>query len=187
LLEPFADNQLGWPVGLTQDNSLAVTSTVESGRYQWLITVVHGNSYFNLVPDKGPTFTDFYASVMVRLGVGHNDGQLAYGLAFRHAKDDYGFFGVTNSGSFRILEVHHTGIYQLIQSDSPAFEPDPGAPIRIAVVGVGPDFVFLINGHMVGQLYAELEPGQIGLGVDALTGGAEARVDFSDLQINAPQ
>ena len=186
LLESFADNQLGWPTGLTADHSLSVTSTIAAGRYQWVTRVVNGNSYFNLVPDKGPVLSDFFAQVTVQFGQGNDDGQSAYGLAFRHVKDDYGYFGVLKSGSFRILEVHDTGVYQLVQSDSAAFDARPGATNRLGVVGVGPDFVFLINDQAVGQLSADLAPGQIGLGIDALAKADTAQVDFSELQINAP-
>jgi hypothetical protein len=186
LLESFSDNQLGWPTGLTADHSLSVTSTIAGGRYQWVTRVVNGNSYFNLVPDKGPVLSDFFAQVSVTFGQGNGDGQSAYGLAFRHAKDDYGFFGVLKSGGFRILEVHHTGVYQLVQSDSAAFDARPGAANRIGVVGVGPDFVFLINDQVVGQIAADLTAGQIGLGIDTLAKADTAQVDFSEFQINAP-
>ena len=33
---------------------------------------------------------------------------------------------------------------------------------------------------------ADLNPGQIGLGIGALTKSGEAQVDFSDFQVNAP-
>jgi hypothetical protein len=186
LIESFADNQLGWPTGLTVDHSLSVTATVAGGRYQWVTRVVNGNVYFNLVPSKGTALSDFLAQVSVHFGQGNDDGQSAYGLVFRHVKDDYGFLGVLKSGGFRILEVHNTGVYQLLQSDSAAFDARPGATNRLGVVGVGPDFVFLINDQVVGQMTADLTPGQIGLGIDALASADAAEVDFSEFQINAP-
>ena len=132
------------------------------------------------------TGTELFLGIfMLPFNVAHL-GQSAYGLAFRHIKDDYGFFGVLKSGGFRILEVHHTGVYQLVQSDSAAFDARPGAANRIGVAGVGPDFVFLINDQVVGQISADLTPGQIGLGIDALAKADTAQVDFSELQINAP-
>jgi hypothetical protein len=186
LRESFKDNRLGWPVGITQDHSLAVNSNIADGSYQWTVVVTNGNSYFNLVPEKGPTLSDFYVGVTVQFGQGNEDGESAYGLAFRHVKDDYGFFGILKSGRFRILEVHDTGIYQLLEEDSSAIDMLPGHTNRISVVAVGSDFVCLINDQVVGHLSADIAPGQIGLGVDALTSASETQVVFSDFEINAP-
>jgi|SRR5579859_722541 len=186
LLETFADNQLGWPTGLTADHSLSVTATIADGQYQWLARVVNGNSYFNLVPSQGPVLTDFFAQVSVTFGTGNDGSQSAYGLAFRHMQDDYGFFGVLKDGGFRLLEVHNTGVYQLVESSSAAFNAGPGASNRLGVVAVRSDFVFLLNDHQVGQMHADFDPGQIGLGIDTLASAGEARVNFSEFQINTP-
>jgi len=184
LVEGFADNHLGWPLGLTADHSLSVTSSIDSPRYHWVTRVTNGNSYFNLVPAQGPVFGTFYAQVTLRFGAGNDDGESAYGLAFRRVKDDYGYFGITKSGRSRILEVHGSGIYQEDESDLSAF--DASAPARLAVIAVGPDFDFLVNDQLVGQMNADLDSGEIGLGIDALTHAGEAQVDFSDFQANAP-
>jgi hypothetical protein len=71
-------------------------------------------------------------------------------------------------------------------SDSAAIDTRPGALNRLAAIGVGPDFVFLINDQVVGQMNADIAPGQIGLGVDTLSSSPQAIVEFSDFQINAP-
>lgn len=187
LRDSFEDNQLNWPIGMTKDNSLSVDSQIVANRYQWRVQVFDGNSYFNLLSEESPTLSDFYAAVTVQFTQGSDDGMAAYGLTFRHVEDDYGFFGITSTGLFRILEVHGTGIYQLWMSDSAAIDTHPGALNRIAVIGVGPDFVFLINDQVVGQMNADISPGQIGLGVDTLGSSPEAIVEFSDFQINAPE
>ncbi len=184
--ESFKDNQLGWPLGLKQDHSLAVTSTIEAGGYHWLVKVVNGNSYFNLIPANGPRLTDFHAAVNVQFVQGNDDGQSAYGLAFRHVDDDYGFFGILKSGDFLALEVHHTGIYQSMGDRVPVIDTRPGHTNRLEVVGIGSDFVFLINGQQVGMMTAEIEPGQIGLGVDAARRADTAEVEFTDFEVHAP-
>lgn len=186
LRETFKDNSLAWPLGMTQDHSLAVNSSMAAGLYRWTVNVSRGYSYFNLMPEKGPTLSDFYAEVTVRFAPTNADNASAYGLAFRHVKNDYGFFGISASGEFRMLEVHHTGIYQMWLSNSSAIDQTPGAANRIAVAAVGSDFVFLINDQVVGQLNADIDPGQVGLGVDALTNSDEGQVEFSDFEIHAP-
>ncbi len=184
--ESFTDNRLGWPLGLKQDDSLAVTSTIKTGHYHWVVTVAHGNSYFNLIPTNSPRLDKFHAAVNVQFGQGNDDGQSAYGLIFRHVDDDYGFFGILKSGDFRALEVHHTGIYQSISGRSPAIDTQPGHVNRLEVVGVGSDFVFLINGQQVAQMMADIDPGQIGLGVDSALRASEAQVEFSEFEVHTP-
>ncbi len=184
--ESFVDNQLGWPLGLRQDDSLAVTSTIKAGRYHWVVDVAHGNSYFNLIPTDSPRLTEFHAVVNVQFVQGNDDGQSAYGLTFRHVEDDYGFFGILKSGEFLALEVHHTGIYQSIGGRSPAIDTRPGRANRLEVVGIGSDYIFLINGRQVAQMTADIDPGQIGLGVDAARRASEAQVEFYEFEVRAP-
>ncbi len=186
LAETFKNNDLAWPIGLTKDDFLSVDSVIADGHYSWKVIIASGNSYFNLMPKKGPKLTDFYAQVNVQFGAGNVDNQNAYGLSFRHSKDDYGFFGILQSGSFRVLEVHHTGVYTWLQSSSSGIDTRSGQVNRIAVVGVGPDFVLLINDQVVEQMNAELDPGQVGLGVDSVTKADQAEVAFSSLEIYAP-
>lgn len=184
--ESFKDNTLGWPIGLTKDASLAVTSSIADSGYQWTTTVTDGNSYWNLVPKKGPLLADFYTSVTIQFVTGEQGDQTAYGLVFRNVEKDYGFFGISKSGDFRILEVHHSGIYSLDQEGSNAIDTRPKQVNRIAVAAIGSDFVFFINNKVVWQMNADIDPGQIGLGVDALSSADEARVTFSDFEVNTP-
>ncbi len=80
------------------DNPMAVTSTIETGRYHWVVNVVNGNSYFNLIPTNSLRLDKFHAAVKVQFVQGNDDGQSAYGLTFRHVDNDYGFFGILKSG-----------------------------------------------------------------------------------------
>ena len=186
ITESFTDNQLGWPVGLKQDHSLAVTSTLADGQYEWVTKVDNGNSYFNLVPSHSPVITDFVAAVNVAFDPNVSAKLVAYGLTFRQVKDDYGFFGITPSGMWQALEVHGTGIYQRFLSSSAAIDTGPGQVNRLEVIARGSDFVFLINGQQVGTLSAEIDPGQIGLGVDALQSADTTTVEFTDFEVHAP-
>jgi hypothetical protein len=184
--EDFADNELGWPIGLKQDHSLAVTSTLEGGRYRWVTKIDNGNSYFNLVPTYSPVITDFVAAVDVTFQSDPTVDLVAYGLTFRHVEDDYGFFGITPAGLWQALEVHGTGIYQRQLISSALIDTRPGRTNRLEVIGRRSDFVFFINGQQVGMLSAEIDPGQIGLGVDALQSADTAEVEFTDFVVHAP-
>ena len=182
--ETFQDNNRQWPVGLHQDNSLGADIKIPDGQYAWTVNVRRGNSYLNFIPKDAPQFGDFYAAVDVKLLGGGEGGNYAYGLIFRHLNDDYGFFGIQADGSFRVLTVFGTGIYQMILSSSPAIRPN--AVNRIAVRGVGSDFVCEINGEMVHIVTEDFVPGDIGLGVDAISSAGEARVVFDNFEVRAP-
>jgi hypothetical protein len=84
------------------------------------------------------------------------------------------------------LEVHGTGVYQRQLVSSALIAAQPGKANRLEVIGRGSDFVFLINGQQVGTLSAEIDPGQIGLGVDAFQSSDTAEVVFSDFEVYAP-
>jgi hypothetical protein len=184
--ESFADNQLGWPLGVTQDQYLAVTSTVAGGSYQWLATIASSGAYTNLVPARGPSLGDFYAGVTVTFAQGNDNGQSDYGLAFRLAGEDFGFFGIGKTGGFTILEVHGSNIDQQISLNSSLINTGPGAANKLGVVGTGSDFNFLINDQPVADLAANLAPGQIGLGVEAFAPTPLSQVNFTNFEVRAP-
>jgi ribosomal protein L7/L12 len=187
IAESFADNQLGWPVGLEEDDYIAVNTEIADGKYIWAVNPKDGGSYENMIPEAGGAFAGFYAAVDVELVGGADDGGYAYGLVFRRVDDDYGFFGLARGGRFRILVVHDTGIYTLIDY-SGASAIRPGQPNRLAVRALGSDFVFEINDQVVWYLSDDsLDPGQIGLGVDVTSAGGEAKVEFTNFEVRAPQ
>ena len=184
--ESFQNNDLGWLLGVTTDTSPVVTTKIADDAYQWSVVVPEGNSYINLVPKKASVFAAFHASVSMQFQDGASNDQTFYGLVFRQVDRDYGFLGIACSGSVRMLEVHDSGIYSLVQESSEFIQTDVGQVNRLEVVGIGPDFVFLINGHIVGQMNAELDPGMIGLGVEASSSADQAQVWFSDFEIASP-
>jgi len=124
--------------------------------------------------------------VDVTFGPGSDIDLVAYGLTFRHVDDDYGFFGITKSGLWQALEMHGTGIYQRRLVSSALIYTRPGKANRLEVIARGSDFVFLINGQQVGTLSADIDPGQIGLGVDAIQSTDTTEVEFTDFEVYAP-
>lgn len=184
--DSFQDNSLGWLLGVTTDRSPVVTAKIADGHYQWAVVVPDSGSYINLVPSKSPTFSAFHVSASVKFVSGDPGNQTFYGLVFRRVGRDYGFFGIAQTGILRMLEVHDSGIVSLNQESSEFIKTGAGQINRIEVVAIGPDFVFLINDHVVGQMNAELGPGTIGLGVEAASEAGQAQVWFSDFEIAAP-
>lgn len=182
--DSFTDNSLDWPLGPKQDDSLAISTLIEGGKYLWtVVDARHDNSYWNLIPANSPVFNNFYVRVNLELRRGEQDGSYAYGLVFRHANDDYGFFGLRSDGHFQVLAVFDTSIYQDIVMSSAAILPDQAN--QIGVRGSGSDFIFLINGQPVWYMNEDLPPGEIGLGVEVMIKGTEEQVAFTDFVVSA--
>jgi hypothetical protein len=186
-VESFTDNRRGWPTGIKQDEFILVTSVITNGKYLCTVNPKQGNSYWNMLPTSGKALTDFSAAVSLRFIRGSEDGAYAYGLVFRHVNNDYGFFGLQNDGRFRVLVVYHTGIYQDITQSASAIRTQTGQANRLAVRAIGSNFVFLINDQVVWQLTEDMAPGEIGLGVDVRSKQGEAQVEFTNLEVRAPQ
>jgi hypothetical protein len=187
ITETFTDNHLGWPVGLSEDDYIAVTTALTDGKYLWTVNPKDSGSYENFVPEAGREYTDFYAAVDIQFVRGKDDGGYAYGLVFRRVENDYGFFGLQRDGRFRVLVVHDTGIYTLIDYDAPALRR--GQPNRIAVRAIDSDFIFQINDQVVWYLSDDslrVRAGEIGLGVDVMSTGGEAQVEFDNFEVHAP-
>jgi hypothetical protein len=185
--ETFQNNDLGWLLGVTTDRSPVVTADIVDGMYQWSVVVPDSGSYINLVPKRATVFSAFHASVSMQFQAGDTRNQTFYGLVFRRVGRDYGFFGISRSGSVRMLEVYDGGIETLVQESSEFILTDVGQVNRLEVVGIGPDFVFIINGHVIGQMNAELDPGTIGLGVEASSSADQAQIWFSDFEVASPE
>jgi len=183
--DTFTNNKLGWPVDLIRDNSLSVGPKIVQGQYVWTVNVKRGNSYLNLIPTKIQDLDSFYVAVDLKMIGAAGDSQYAYGLVFRHLKDDYGFFGLFPDGSFRVLAVFGSGIYQTVQSTSTAAHPK--AVNRLAVYADGKQFVCEINGEVVYLLEEDFVPGGVGLGIDALTSADSALIEFDNFEVRAPQ
>ena len=184
--EPFKDNHNHWPIGITQDEFLAVTSVITDESYLLTVSPKQGNAYTNLIPEQAQPLNDISTAVTVQFNQGDTGDHYAYGLVYRHINDDYGFFGIENDGSFRVLVVYHTGIYTQIEQSSSAIRTGPGLKNRIAVRAIGSRFVFLINDQIVAQLTEDMAQGDTGLGVDVLSKGGQAQVGFTDFVIQAP-
>jgi len=182
--ETFRNNANGWPTQRFDDGSLVLLPAVREGVYRWDIQPASGGHYWNILPGAVEPTTDFVASVDVRLASGGEGGVYAYGLAFRAEGRDYGFFGLTNTGKFRVLGVFDFAILQFYDFESAAIRTEPGAWNRLTVRGLGPDFVFEINGERVfAWNQPDLNDGRLGLGADIGREGADAVVEFDNFEV----
>ena len=186
LTDTFASNTLGWPIGIQEDDYLATSTRISDGKYIWTINdPKHSNSYWNLMPSLGQSFTDFYAKTRLEFIQGQATGDYAFGLVFCHHNDDYGFFGLRSDGRFQVLAVFETRIYQDIVIHSAAIYLDQ--PNQLGVRASGSDYIFLINGRPVWYMKENFTPGEIGLGVEVMNKGDKAQAAFTDFIVYAPK
>lgn len=182
--ETFRNNASGWPTQRFDDGGLVLLPAVRDGVYRWDIQPASGGHYWNILPGAVEPTTDFVAGVDVRLASGGEGGVYVYGLAFRAEGRDYGFFGLTNTGNFRVLGVFDSTIFQFYDFESDAIRTEPGAWNRLTVRGLGPDFVFEINGQRVfAWNQPDLNDGRLGLGADIGREGADAVVEFDNFEV----
>jgi hypothetical protein len=182
--ETFGNNANGWPTQRFDDGSLVLLPAVREGVYRWDIQPASGGHYWNILPGSVEPTTDFVAGVDVRLASGGEGGVYVYGLAFRAEGRDYGFFGLTNTGNYRVLGVFDSAIFQFYDFESAAIRTEPGAWNRLTVRGLGPDFVFEINGERVfAWNQPDLNDGRLGLGADIGREGADAVVEFDNFEV----
>lgn len=185
--DTFTSNANGWPTERFDDGSLVLIPTIEANLYRWDIRPASGGHYWNILPGAVPAAQDFVASVDVRLASGGEGGVYVYGLAFRAEGQDYGFFGLTNTGRFRVLGVYGSAIYQFHDFGSEAINPEPGAVNRLTVRALGANFVFEINGQTVMVWnQPDLNDGRIGLGADIGREGADAIIEFDNFEVTGP-
>ncbi len=187
ITETYTDNRNFWPLERFDDGSLVLEPSIADGVYRWGIQPASGGHYWNLLPGAVEPVTDFVASVDVRLASGGQGGQYIYGLTFRAEGRDYGLFGLTSSGSFRVLGVFDSAIYHLYDLSSAAIRTEPGAFNRLTVRALGPDFAFEINGQTVFIWnQPDLNDGRVGLGVDIGREGSDAVIEFDNFEVIAP-
>ena len=183
----FSNNQLGWPVGPSEDDYFNITTTVKSKKFAWAF-VPKQSAYANAYPLNPKAYSDFSATVKVKFVQGGADGNTTAGLVFRHADQDYGFFGIDADGHYVInLAFPGSGLQDYEQAQSAALQAGAGQVNQLTVRGLGPDLVFIANGKVVWQTSHDLPKGDFGLGVDAQDKGDPVSVEFTEYEVHAPK
>ena len=183
----FANNQLGWPVGPSDDDYFTITTTVKSKKFAWAL-VPKRSAYANAYPLNPKAYGDFSAAVKVKFVQGGADGNTTAGLVFRHTDQDYGFFGIDADGHYVInLAFPGSGLQDYEQAHSEAIQAGAGQVNQLTVRGLGLDLVFLANGTVVWQTSHDLPTGDFGLGVDAQDKGDPVSVEFTEYELHAPK
>jgi hypothetical protein len=187
LTDQFTGNQLGWPIGPSDDDYFAITTTVKGGKYAWQLSPKRPGYAFAYPLNPKP-YTDFSAAVAVTFVSGAEDNNTAAGLVFRRRGQQYGFFGVDPSGLYRVfLMFPGSGAQIQMANASELIKAGLGEVNQLTARGLGPHLVFEVNGSVIYQIALDLPPGDFGLGVHAWSEGEPVSVEFTDFVVRAPK
>ncbi len=183
----FSSNQLGWPVGPSDDDYFTITTTVKSKKFAWVF-LPKRSAYANAYPLNPKTYGDFSATVKVKFVQGGEDTNSTAGLVFRHSDPDYGFFGIDAAGHYVVnLVFPGSGLQIFQQAHSDAIQTGTGQVNQLTVRSLGPDLVFLVNDKVAWQTSHDLPEGDMGLGVDSQDKGNAVSLEFTQYEVHAPK
>ncbi len=189
LRDTFADNRLGWPTDLGE-GALSITTTVAAQSYAWE-AVVGDLGYSWGFPLKPQPFRDFAASVKVKVLEGDENGWNFFGLVFRHAAEEAGFFGINRNGEWWVKLRYPYSLADTLAGfgdDSAAIHSGLGQINQITVRALGDDLIFAVNDQVMTQLNLSLPAGDVGLGAEwDGTSRRPVKVEFSDFAVSAPE
>ena len=178
----FESNTLIWPEGDTSDSSGEATRSIVNGYYSWRLKANTEGATLWAAPNIDVT-PDFYVAVDAR-----NTKRLdtvAYAISFRHqgAKHHYDFMIYPNQQ----FSVHYRGQDQTSTTTLVNLKNEiilSSENNRIAVIGIGPQFWFYINGVFVDYLEDDRIPtGSYGLGVSVKNAGDEGFIEFDNFEL----
>jgi hypothetical protein len=180
--DSFDANTLSWPEGDTTDQSGEATRSIANGCYSWRVKANTESVNLWAAPSTNVT-PDFYVAVDAR-----NTKRLdivAYAISFRHqgAKHHYDFMIYPN----QYFSVHYKGQDQTSTTTLANLQNQiilPSESNRIAVIGIGSQFWFYINGVFVDYLTDDRIPtGSYGLGVSVKDVGDEGFIEFDNFEL----
>jgi len=176
----FDDNTLEWPEGGTTDSSGEATRSLVDGRYLWQVKAYTEGASLWATPNLD-VMPQFYVAVDAwntkRLDI------VAYAISFRHqgSKHRYDFM-IYPTQRFSVHYRGQDGTTTLANLQNEYILPFENN--RIAVIGIGHQFWFYVNGAFVDYLADDsIATGKYGLGVEIRNAGDEGFVEFDNFEL----
>lgn len=153
--DTFDDNRNNWKVGTSRDEASAEERNIVGGIYRWDIRAF--DTFLSPTLARFDPVADFYVAVDVRRSKGPVRF-LRYGLQFRYDETKGAFMVlVSDDGTVMAYRSIEGGWLRLTSTSVPD-AVRPGDWNRIAVMGVGADFVVYVNDQAVAAIYDENLP-----------------------------
>lgn len=184
IVDHFNDNANEWALGESDDPQYAlIQRKIEQGVYRWEAKSYDGFVWW-VIPDVDE-LSDFYAAVEAQQFSEMEIGE--FGLIIRATDDDrYYLFEITQAGLYGIY-YHVPGEWETLVdwTDTDLIQVENSN--HLAVVAVGPEFHFLINGQVVARINDDRLPqGQTGVLVGLSNPDEQATWEFDDFEIRQP-
>lgn len=180
----FEPTSAAWTTGEDSNEYGSSTWTIAHGRLKWEATAYRDLIWWS-IPDMLPV-SDFYLSVIAIPVLSPPDSMM--GLAFRVTEDEdsYYLFQIDADANFSVYRLEQDSWISLVP-----WEPAPsyldGGKNRLAVLGIGSQFYFFINGEKVAEMQDEnLVAGTAGLAIGLNHAGDSGSWEFESFQVSAP-
>ena len=178
--DEFSGNGGGWELS---DAGVAVRS-IEDGRLQFWV-----NDNYTLWASRPDLVQQADFILSVDASVLEGEGSFSFGLIFRQIDfDNYYYFLFSNQGS--VLAIKQFGGeagFLLEPTQVPDNLVEPGEPVRLAVLAVGSQFTFFVNGQQVAAAEdLSFASGRLGVAVQTL-GDVPVVVGFDNLLVQLPR
>jgi hypothetical protein len=180
--DDFSKTTKFWVTGRDYYPGPELARFIRGGKYLWEATTSTSNSMVWVNADK--TVTDF--SVSVEGQQTSNSATDRFGLIFRKDyRSNYYYFGIDRS-AFKVA-LNYGGTWFNLIEETPSSAIHSEGPNRIAVIGKGPYFVFLINDQVVANLYNdEIPRGITGLAIELFTPDQKSTFEFDNFELREP-
>jgi hypothetical protein len=186
LKDDFSGSTQAWDVGDVKDNYLTGSRNIKAGKYVWAVTSV--SSAFVYSYPKTLVQKDFLASVDLKYNAMPADPSADAGLVLRANDTDsaWYYYSVNDKGEY-CFGWYDGKEWNMLIPDTATTVFKPGQTNRLSIGVQGEQFIFLINGQVVGTFKdASLKAGNIGVGVNLPQADQKANFEFSNFSILAP-
>jgi hypothetical protein len=180
-LDSFDTGNLNWPQGDTAGQSGEGNRSLLNGVYSWRVAAKTNSANLWAIPNT-EILRDFYVAVdcknTKRLEI------IACALSFRHhSVDNHYDFMVYPSQKFS-AHYKREGGDSVTLSSLPSTAVLPYDTNHIAVIGIGSQFWFYINGVFVDYITDDKIPtGSYGIGVSVKSAGDEGYMEFDNFEL----
>jgi len=179
--ETFTSNDIGWRTVEEDDEYGHYVTSFSDGRYRLSQDAARDVFVWEQLTDVD--YDNFVVTVDT-IPVDASTDSYGYGLTFRNNDDFTSLyaFEIDTDGFFinKIVDGEWTTLVKYTLS--PAI--NVGDPNQLAVVAIGPEMTFYINGEEVGTVEDDsLSSGSVGMALDVYKAGDSATVDFDNLTV----
>ncbi len=173
--DSFDSNDSEWPVFFP-------FQIIEGGSYRWDIPRI-GAEVVHAIPRQTPLIPPYYLAADTRL---YDSSGWGHGLVIRNSKGCGTLFQIRSDGHYQLVRVQGEAVGETLVDWTPAAGVEGGGENRLAVIDLGEQVYFYVNGRFTAAWSPDLPPhGEVGLAVSS-TEQATVRIVFDHFELRSP-